>query len=328
MNVNYEGVARRVAWRKLQLEQQSRGKSDVQVPADVHVFQQIAQSNRHNVLNRGATPFQDLMNALRKDPDLVVQEEIRKIPFTGSDALKNYTVKPWPPSVTSLEAFKTLLLERRPLIARAGGLLNPPPGATTERVETTHSGESEETASMNQNDVAQNAEDSSPVSASDAEFTNIRPKPNSQKAAEPCAPIVVQIPTKAPVSVAIKAERGAVKDNNSHTQSVDVTSSSPACDSPSDAQHEESENVTVVTLSDGTQISVAVVTEDAPERDVTPQERDTAVPDTPTEPQPSTSAQGAEPEQVSPSATTQQQATGPVLTVSSMSVQTAHVLEE
>ena len=224
MNVKYEETARRAILRKLELE-----RTDAELPTHLRAFEHIIRSDKHLCLNSMAQPYDELAKMVAEEGKERKKENYRNHPFTGDEAVKAYTMPPWPPNVTNIEAFKNLLLNRKMLIKQAGGLYGG--GTANQEIsekpqkdkETNDDSESEEREQMVNTLVDSNH--SNLVSEESSEMPYVAVVPQNTD-----GPIIVRNQMHKPISVVIKvedAESGAHSDNIETCYGTEVTSNRP-----------------------------------------------------------------------------------------------------
>ena len=200
MNVKYEETARRAILRKLELE-----RTDTGLPTHLRAFEHIVRSEKHLFLNSMAQPYDELAKMVVEEGQEIKKEKYINKPFIDDEAVKAYTMPPWPPNVTNLEAFKNLLLNRKMLIKRAGGLYG---GGTVDREisegprkekEANDDSESEEREQMV--DTFVNSNHSNLVRGESKEMPHVAVVPQNTD-----GPIIVRNQMQKPVSVVIKVE--------------------------------------------------------------------------------------------------------------------------
>ena len=285
MNVKYEDTARRAIKHRSELLQEN--KQDV--PVHLRAYKLIVNSDKHKSLNPMAASYENLTEKITNETE-EEQERCRNRPYTGAEGTKAYTMPPWPPNSTNLEAFKNLLLNRKMLIIQAGGLYVE--GKIEERGQ---SREGDDGGNYNREDSDDDEETGSVIpgtESSGAQHVAIVPQQNAE------GPIVITNQMDRLVNVAIKAEGSArFRETQLHAQPEIIYVGS-------DATSQGENNATVngagtvpfddnVTLVNDTIASVAVTDSSYLESGV----QDTIeVPDVPVviEPQPSTSQEGLE----------------------------------
>ena len=220
MNVKYEETARRAIRLKLELE-----RTNAELPTHLRAFEHIVHSDKHLCLNSNAQPYDELAKMVAEEGQEGKEEQYRNQPFIGDEAVKAYTMPPWPPNVTNLEAFKNILLNRKMLIKQAGGLYR---GGTVDQgtsdgpqneKEANDDSESEEREQMVNTFV--NSNHSNLITEEPNEIQRVSAAPQNTD-----GPIIVRNQLDKPVSVVIKvedAEIGAHYDNIQTCYGTEVT---------------------------------------------------------------------------------------------------------
>ena len=294
MNVKYEDTTRRAIEKRAKMNAGKKNSANYEVPIHLQVYEQIVRSNKHLTLNPMAAPYDSLIEKFKEETQEEKPEKYRKQPYTGEKWLKEYTMPPWPPNITNLEAFKNLLLNRRMLIARAGGLYVEAGAVERDSImrdETDGYNDSSEEEMVN---TVVDSDHVVPVTSSES----YHPHPvaivsqNSRGGTD--GPIVVTNQMDKPANVIIRTEGSKIcpkdteeyqtthvtenKEDTEEYQRTQVTENKS--DTPDQIPQNIStnlngvepgsagratsvaDNVAVVTLTDGTEISVAVMAED------------------------------------------------------------------
>ncbi len=245
------------------MKENSKGKTRTKLNTNyLKTYEQIVHSNKYRSLTPVAQSYEELMKNIKDNPDVYREENAPVKALTGEKAAKMYSIPPWPPNYTNLEAFKSLLLQRRALIARAGswyvkGSTEEGPEEATDTPDAMEMETGDSQRDEVSGEVEQKTATSAAISSEEDPTLQIIPLDNNL----PPALNEIQNQTDNLTDAATCSETAGERDFLPDTLLESATSRE---------SNDVSESATTVQLADGTEVAVTVVNIDAQSHALTP----------------------------------------------------------